>query len=41
MQRLKVMIAFWFDSECLIVPPDGNIDYEYANAARFDGLAAC
>ena len=40
-QRLKVLVAFWFDSECLIVPPNGNIDYEYANAARFDGLTAC
>ena len=40
-QRLKVLIAFWFDSECLIVPPGEDIEYEYANAARFDGLAAC
>jgi hypothetical protein len=40
-QRFKVLIAFWFDSECLIVPPSEDIGYEYANAARFDGLAAC
>jgi hypothetical protein len=40
-QRVKVLIAFWFDSACLIVPPSGTREYEYANTARFDGLEAC
>lgn len=40
-QRVKVLVAFWFDSACLIVPPNGDREYEYANSARFDGLEAC
>jgi hypothetical protein len=40
-QRVKVLIAFWFDSACLIVSPGGTREYEYANSARFDGLEAC
>jgi hypothetical protein len=40
-QRVKVLIAFWFDSACLIVSPNGTREYEYVNAARFDGLEAC
>jgi hypothetical protein len=40
-QRVKIIIAFWFDSACLIVPPDGTREYEYSNAARFDGLESC
>ena len=40
-QRVKVLIAFWFDSACLSVPPNGSREYEYANSARFDGLEAC
>lgn len=40
-QRVKVITAFWFDSACLIVPSNGTREYEYANAARFDGLEAC
>lgn len=40
-QRVKVLIAFWFDSACLIVPPNGTREYDYPNSARFDGLEAC
>ena len=40
-QQVKVLVAFWFDSACLVVPPSGSREYEYANAARFDGLEAC
>jgi hypothetical protein len=40
-QRVKVHIAFWFDSSCFIVSSNGNREYEYANSARFDGLTAC
>ena len=40
-QRVKVIIAFWFDSACLVVPSGGTREYEYANSARFDGLEAC
>lgn len=40
-QRVKVLIAFWFDSACLIVSPGGTREYEYANSARFDGLESC
>ena len=40
-QRVKVLIAFWFDSACLIVQPRSSVDYDYANSARFDGLVSC
>ena len=40
-RRIKVIIAFWVDSACLIVPSGGTREYEYANSARFDGLEAC
>jgi hypothetical protein len=40
-QRVKVLIAFWFDSACLITPPKSTVQFQYANGARFDGLVAC
>lgn len=40
-QRVKVLIAFWFDSSCTTIKPHGSFEYDYANSARFDGLTAC
>jgi len=40
-QRVKVLIAFWFDSACLVVAPKSSVEFQYANGARFDGLVAC
>jgi hypothetical protein len=40
-QRIKVLIAFWFDSACLVVPPRSSVAFQYANSARFDGLVTC
>lgn len=40
-QRVKVLIAFWFDSSCTTIAPRGSFAYDYANSARFDGLTAC
>lgn len=40
-QRVKVLIAFSFDSSCMTVAPKTTIEFQYPNSARFDGLEAC
>lgn len=40
-QRVKVLIAFWFDSACLVMAPKSSVEFQYANGARFDGLVMC
>jgi hypothetical protein len=40
-QRVKVLIAFSFDSSCMTVAPKTTVEFQYPNAARFDGLEAC
>ena len=40
-QRVKVLIAFSFDSSCMTVAPKSTVEFQYPNSARFDGLEAC
>jgi hypothetical protein len=40
-QRVKVLIAFWTDSSCMVLQPKTTVEFDYPNGARFDGLEAC
>ena len=40
-QRVKVIVAFYWDSECFQIYPNEYAGYEFDRIGRFDGLEAC
>lgn len=40
-QRVKVIVAFYYDSECFNMAPNGVAEYAIPAIGRFDGLETC